>query len=192
MIVIHAYQASWPGEFLDIRAHLAEVLGHSAKGLAHIGSTSVPGLGAKDIIDIQVAVDDLNADLVTRLSAAGYEFVARHDRDHVPASAAAVAAPGDWAKLYFRQRPGQRACHIHVRVQGSPNHRYALLFRDYLRAHPASCATVDALKRELARLHSDDADAYYAIKDPVYDLIWLAANEWAQTCGWRLEDSHQT
>ena len=210
MIVIHAYRSAWPGEFLEVRAHLAHVLGDTAKGIAHIGSTAVPGLGAKDIIDVQVAVDRLSADLVTRLSAADYEFVARHDRDHVPAGAATAAAAGDWAKLYFRQRPGQRACHIHVRVQGSPNLRYALLFRDYLRAHPAdwarytrfftaqlvrahpaACHTVDALKRELARLHGDDADAYYAIKDPAYDLIWLAANEWAQTSAWRLEDSPQ-
>jgi GrpB-like predicted nucleotidyltransferase (UPF0157 family) len=191
MIVIHAYRAAWSTEFLEIRADLANVLGDSTQGIAHIGSTAIPGLGSKDIIDVQVAVDRLSADLVTRLKAAAYEFVARHDRDHVPAGAAEVAAAGNWAKLYFRQRPGQRACHIHVRVQGSANHRYALLFRDYLRAHPAARDTLDALKRELARLHGDDADAYYAIKDPIYDLIWLSANDWALTSAWRLEDSPQ-
>ena len=184
MIVIHAYRSAWPGEFLEVRAHLAHVLGDSAKGIAHIGSTAVPGLGAKDIIDVQVAVDRLSADLVTRLSAADYEFVARHDRDHVPAGAATAAAAGDWAKLYFRQRPGQRACHIHVRVQGCPNHRYALLFRDYLRAHPGARMTIEVIKHELARLHGDDADAYYAVKDPVYDLVWQAATEWAAFTAW--------
>jgi len=189
MLVIHAYRPAWPLEFEDIRSHLASVLGDSAKGIAHIGSTAVPGLGAKDIIDIQVAVEQLGTDLVLRLATAGYEYVARHDRDHVPAGA--VAAPGEWSKQYFRQRPGQRACHVHVRVQGSANHRYALLFRDYLRAHPAARDTVQAIKRELARRHGDDADAYYAIKDPVYDLIWLAANAWALASAWRLDASPQ-
>ena len=76
-------------------------------------------------------------------------------------------------------------------MQGSANHRYALLFRDYLRAHPAARDTVQAIKRELARRHGDDADAYYAIKDPVYDLIWLAANAWALASAWRLDASPQ-
>lgn len=193
MIVIHAYRPAWPVEFREIRKHLANVLGDTAKGIAHIGSTAVPGLGAKDIIDIQVAVEHLGADLVNRLANAGYEHVARHDRDHVPAGAAAApGAPGNWNKLYFRQRAGQRACHIHVRVQGSANHRYALLFRDYLRAHPAARDTVEGIKRELARLHANDADAYYAIKDPVYDLIWLAADAWAQASDWRPDASPQT
>lgn len=186
MIVIHPYKHSWPGEFEAIRAHLAAALEARALGIAHIGSTAVVGLAAKDVIDIQVAVEALDADLVARLVAAGYEHAARIDHDHVPAGA--PAAPGDWSKLYFRARPGQRACHIHLRVQGRPNHRYALLFRDYLRAHPAARDTVECIKRELARLHGHDAEAYYAIKDPVYDLIWLAANAWAQATAWRLED----
>lgn len=186
MIVIHPYKDTWPSDFRAIQMQLAGVLEARALGIAHIGSTAVVGLAAKDVIDIQVAVEALDADLVARLMAAGYEYVARTDHDHVPAGA--LAAPGDWSKLYFRSRPGQRACHIHLRVRGRPNHRYALLFRDYLRAHAAACDTVQCIKRELARLHGDDADAYYAIKDPVYDLIWLAANAWAQATAWRLED----
>ena len=77
------------------------------------------------------------------------------------------------------QPPGWRRIHVHVRRQGSPNQRYPLLFRDYLRAHPHSAATVERIKRALAAYHADDNVAYYAIKDPAYDLIWDAAQEWA-------------
>jgi GrpB-like predicted nucleotidyltransferase (UPF0157 family) len=187
VIVIHPYKASWPSEFAEIRAHLAGVLGDSAKRIAHIGSTSVQCLAAKDIIDVQIGVDDLAPALSSALSAAGYEFVAQHSYDHIPEGE--VGSSEQWKKLYFRGCSGARSCHIHVRVCSNPNHRYALLFRDYLRSHQAARMTVALVKRELARLHGNDADAYYAIKDPVYDLIWQAANEWAEYLGWRQDDA---
>ena len=93
--------------------------------------------------------------------------------------------PGLWAKFFFNQPSGQRRANIHVRVAGNPNQRYPLLFRDYLRAHPNSARTVELIKRQLARYHADDLEAYYDIKDPVYDLIWDAAQEWARTTGWQ-------
>ena len=87
--------------------------------------------------------------------------------------------------MFFRQPSGQRRTNIHVRMQGNPNQRYPLLFRDYLRAHPNSARTVELIKRQLAKHHADDVEAYYDIKDPVYDLIWDAAQEWARHTGWR-------
>jgi GrpB-like predicted nucleotidyltransferase (UPF0157 family) len=74
--------------------------------------------------------------------------------------------------------------HIHIRKAGNPNQRYALLFRDYLRAHPNSARIVEIIKRQLAWEHPDDIDAYLAVKDPVYDLIWDLAQEWARNTGW--------
>ena len=88
--------------------------------------------------------------------------------------------PRLWAKFFFHQPSGQRHANIHVRAAGNPNQRYPLLFRDYLRAHPNSARTVELIKRQLARYHADDVEAYYDIKDPVYDLIWDAAQEWAR------------
>jgi GrpB-like predicted nucleotidyltransferase (UPF0157 family) len=187
MIVIHAYKATWPAEFDAIRDHLASVLGERAKDIAHIGSTAVPELGAKDVIDIQIGVESLDSAIASELTAAGYEFAAEHSSDHVPEGATGSAQ--DWKKLHFRGQSGLRPCHIHIRVQGSPNYRYALLFRDYLRAHPETRMTIEVIKRELSRLHGNDADAYYAIKDPVYDLIWQAANEWARNSGWHHESA---
>ena len=67
---------------------------------------------------------------------------------------------------------------LHVRAAGKPNQRYPLLFRDYLRAHPDAARTIERIKRELAGRFANDVDAYYAIKDPVYDLVWRAAQGW--------------
>jgi GrpB-like predicted nucleotidyltransferase (UPF0157 family) len=184
-IVIRPYDPSWPAEFSSLREDLFLALGPRAKRIAHIGSTAVPGLGAKDIIDIQIGVDELAQDLVSRLVVAGYEFVSEHGSDHVPHGDATSAA--GWKKLYFRGPAQMRPCHIHVRVRGNPNHRYALIFRDYLRAHEQARVTVERIKLELARLHGNDADAYYAVKDPVYDLVWQAANEWSVRSAWSEE-----
>ena len=79
---------------------------------------------------------------------------------------------------------GQRPTHLHVRQVGRANQRYALLFRDYLRAHPGAAETYAIIKRELIRLNPDDVDAYYAVKDPVCDLIMDAARIWAAATGW--------
>jgi GrpB-like predicted nucleotidyltransferase (UPF0157 family) len=82
------------------------------------------------------------------------------------------------------EAPGQRRLNLHLRVDGRPNQRYPLLFRDYLRAHrevATSCAT---LERRLAEL-SLDPGVYADIKDPVTDLIMVAAEEWAARTGWQ-------
>lgn len=175
MITICEYQPRWPQEFALLAAALQETLGPLALALDHIGSTSVPGLGAKDVIDVQITVAALAEEVRERLIAAGYRPFPAIRRDHTPEGA--DPDPALWAKFFFNERPGERRANIHVRVAGNPNQQYPLLFRDYLRAHPQAAATVERIKRELARYHGDDMDAYYAIKDPVYDLIWEAARD---------------
>lgn len=182
-IVVYDYNPSWPAQFEAIRSALQQILGPLALRIDHIGSTSVPGLGAKDVIDIQVTVQELVPEIVQKLLAAGYSYRPDVTQDHVP--------PGEdpdprlWSKIYFQQPERQRRMHIHIRKAGNPNQRYALLFRDYLRAHPLSASVVELIKRQLARYHADDVIAYYDIKDPVYDLIWDAAQDWARLTGWK-------
>ena len=172
-IAIIDYRPAWPVEFDVVRAHLATALGALALRIDHIGSTSVPGLGAKDVIDIQVTVLALSAEVASRLVAAGYVRRDAITHDHVPPGE--DPSPALWAKLLFYEIPGTRRANIHVRSANQPNQRYALVFRDYLRQHPASAQAIDRIKRELAARLLDDEDAYYAIKDPVYDLVWDAA-----------------
>ena len=177
MIVIYAYQPTWPREFDSIKTALSNILGTQALQIDHIGSTSVPGLGAKDVIDIQVTVSALTPDIPQMLTAAGYQYRQDITCDHVPLGA--NNTPNLWKKQFFHQPEGQRRAHIHVRVKGNPNQQYALLFRDYLRTHPNSAQSIELIKREIAKRHGDDIDAYYDIKDPVYDLVWEAAQAWA-------------
>ena len=171
MIIIHDYNPTWPQEFEVIQSSLLEVLGSLAVRIDHIGSTAVPGLGAKDVIDVQVTVNALAPEVKQRLIMAGYEYWEAITHDHVPLGE--DDDPRLWVKLLFNQPPGRRRANVHVRIDGNPNQRYPLLFRDYLRAHPNSARSIELIKREIVKRHADDLDAYYDIKDPVYDIyVW--------------------
>ncbi len=183
MIRIEPYNPGWPGEFEAIRQQLVVVLGALALRIDHIGSTSVPGMAAKDVIDVQVTVADLSEEIVKRMTAAGYVFAGHVSNDHLPAGE--IEDSDQWQKVYFSEKPGERLAHIHVRVTGKVNQRYPLLFRDYLRTHPDAADTVVRIKRELAARFVDDVDAYYAVKDPVYDLVYQAAQIWAEQINWQ-------
>ena len=178
----------WAAEFRALARDIQGALGPLALRVDHIGSTSVPGLAAKDIIDVQVAVADLSFDeLEPRMSAIGVRAPSTPPpwRDHVPASQSEPADPDDWRKLFFvRPRSdGIRRANVHVRVLGKPNQRYALLFRDYLRTHPPATAAYAALKRKLAALGLA-IDTYADVKDPACDIIIAAAEDWAAETRW--------
>lgn len=181
-IVIQPYDKRWPAEFATIEGLLREALGGVAVRIDHIGSTSVPGLAAKDIIDVQVSVSDLDDPRLSpafeRLGATATDIT----RDHVPPGA--ENDPAAWEKRYFRPSPTWRPTHLHVRATGCSNQRYALLFRDYLRHSATAAASYAAVKLALARLHPDDVAAYYDVKDPVCDLVMDAAERWAADVEW--------
>lgn len=183
-IEIVAPNDDWPQEFSDLAATLRGAVGELALRIDHIGSTSVPGLPAKDVIDIQVTVVNLDVEPLTScLAAIGYTRRQDIAQDHVPPGD--VGNPERWQKLYFRAPEGQRPTHLHVRKMGNSNQRYPLLFRDYLRANPAAAGAYAQIKQALARLHPEDVDAYYNVKDPACDLIIQAAELWATTTGWQ-------
>jgi GrpB-like predicted nucleotidyltransferase (UPF0157 family) len=175
-------KASWPAEFDAIATRVREALGPLALRVDHIGSTAVPGLPAKDVIDVQLTVASLDRErLVPALAKAA--FVSQSiGSDHRPPGA--TGEDDDWRKLFFQAGSG-RPVNLHVRVQGRPNQRYPLLFRDYLRAHPESAAAYASLKRALAAL-GIDRGVYADVKDPACDLISIAAEDWAAQTGWRL------
>jgi GrpB-like predicted nucleotidyltransferase (UPF0157 family) len=181
-VEILPYKSSWPSEFLSIATTLRMGLGEKALRIDHIGSTSVPGMAAKDVIDIQVTVAALDQSLLSAMQALGYTLPDRIWRDHRPANMEGPET--DWAKWNFSPPSDQRRTHTHVRVTGRPNQRYPLLFRDYLRAHPATAESYAELKRRLAQGLADPL-TYPEVKDPAVDLIYLAAEEWAAATGWQ-------
>ncbi|MGO9875237.1 MAG: GrpB family protein [Acidimicrobiia bacterium] len=182
-IEIIDYQARWPEDFTAVGVMLRSALRDEALRIDHIGSTAIPGLGAKDIIDIQVTVarfDDVRHRAA--LESTGLHWNEAIRRDHCP--------PGitlDAAELEKRFAAGRvpRRTNVHVRVEHRFNQRYPLLCRDYLRSHPPAAAAYAHIKRALAGLFPNDEDSYYTVKDPVFDLIMAGANDWADATDWR-------
>ncbi len=187
MIVIVPYQPTWPAEFRAIGQAIRGALGDSALRIDHIGSTSVPDLAAKNQIDVQISVKSLEPRIEAGLERIGYKRKKNVDRDHVPPRSTGEA--GEWAKWFFEPAAGQRPANVHVRIAGRANQRYAVLFRDYLRTHPAAAQAYAQVKSALAKYHADDVDAYYAVKDPVCDIILAGAEEWAASNQWSFADS---
>jgi GrpB-like predicted nucleotidyltransferase (UPF0157 family) len=179
MITIIPFQQRWAEEFTAAAADIRSALGERMLALHHIGSTSVPLLAAKDIIDIQVTVSDLNVPISAPLVRMGFEPTDISE-DHCPAGM--TLASNELQKRYFRFK--DRRINLHVRKQGAFNQRYPLLFRDYLRAHPIARNSYGEIKKQLARHFSGNADAYYDVKDPVCDLILLNAIAWAKSTEW--------
>ena len=180
------YDRRWPEQFELVSARLREALKSVEVSVEHIGSTAVPGLAAKDVIDVMAAVGN-DADLVKAadaLAAAGWSVrpAGQGDDHSVPEL---TSDPREWVKRFAHEPEGDRRTNVHVRVAGRANHRYAILFRDFLKAHPDEAARYAEAKRGLAE--SCDSTAQYAEeKDPVCDVIYLSAERWAQEVGWQL------
>lgn len=187
LIEIVDYRESWPIEFEVSAAPIRDALGATALAIHHIGSTSVPGLAAKDLIDIQVTVDELGQSVVGPMTAAGFTFYDHLPVDHQPPGGSYPEA--QLRKNTFTQRKGDRRTNIHVRVDGAFNQRYAVLFRDYLRDHSLARDAYGELKRTLARLFPEDVAAYYDVKDPAIDMLMAGANIWAEETGWEVPPS---
>lgn len=175
----------WNAEFEGVAARLRAGFGDVALRIDHIGSTAVPGLAAKDVIDVQVTVESLDdPSLPGLLDAAGFTMN-EFDRDRCPPWVDGGEAV--WRKRYAREREGRRV-HVHIRERGSPNQRYALLFRDYLRAVPAAASAYEEAKRVLAEM-APDRETYVEAKDrAIFDLVSMGAEQWAAATRWEPGD----
>jgi GrpB-like predicted nucleotidyltransferase (UPF0157 family) len=188
-VVVVPYQDRWPAEFDRCARALRAALGKAAPRIDHIGSTSVPGLAAKDIIDVQITVDDLgmNAPWADDLRAAGFDVRTDIFTDHQPPWF--VGDPSEWSKRYAREPRGERRTHIHIRQAGRQNQRFALLFRDFLRRNERYAVLYALVKSRLSELFPESIDNYLYIKDPVVDVIISAAESWARDAQWALGPS---
>jgi GrpB-like predicted nucleotidyltransferase (UPF0157 family) len=96
-----------------------------------------------------------------------------------------VLPEAELEKCMAREAKNSRRTHVHIRVKGRFNQRYALLCRDYLRNHDGAAAAYAEIKRQLARYFPDYVEAYYDIKDPVFDVLMAGANDWAIMLDWQ-------
>jgi GrpB-like predicted nucleotidyltransferase (UPF0157 family) len=183
-IVIVEYREEWPNEFTRIGRELRTALGVVARRIDHIGSTAVPGLAAKDIIDIQVTVSDLDDERIG-VAMRSIDAIERFKGtfDHEPPG---TVVPDDQReKWLWHLRRDDIVANIHIRVEGRWNWRYALLCRDFLRANVGTARAYGEVKRQLARLFPNDVESYYDVKDPAFDLFMSVADEWAGWTGWQ-------
>jgi GrpB-like predicted nucleotidyltransferase (UPF0157 family) len=168
-IELRDYDPAWPERFAALRAPLLEALAGVAVRIEHVGSTAVPGLAAKPIVDIQVGAErpDDEALLVPLLAPLGYELRVREPQH-----------------LMFR--PPARDVHLHVWKAGSPEERATLVFRDWLRHDSGDRERYAHVKRELATRDWADMDEYARAKTPVIAEILARAERWAAESGWEL------
>lgn len=178
---------AWPAQAGHLIARLQSAVPQDVLAVDHIGSTAVPGLDAKDVVDLQLSVRNLDdADRIAPLLAeAGFPrwpgIISDNPKPSHP-------DPADWGKrLHGNADPG-RAANLHVRAAGSPGWRYALCFRDWLRADAGARADYVAEKRRVAGLHEADKStaAYAADKEGWFTEYAAPRMEaWVLSTGWR-------
>ena len=171
LVVLHPYDPRWADEYLRESAAISEALGESIVSIHHIGSTAIPGIQAKPVIDMLAVTNELafldeRSDLLQSL---GYE---------------ALGEFGISGRRYFRKNnsSGVRTHQIHAFQAGSPQIARHLAFRDYLIAQPAFARDYEVLKLRLAAAHPNDMKLYTAGKDSFIQEIDLRAGAWV-SCG---------
>ncbi len=150
-IVVADYDSAWPRLFQIERVRVGAALGPQALAIEHVGSTSVPGLAAKPIIDLLVGVPDLSVARTTTIDplvALGYTYLPEYE-SFLP------------DELFFRKgMPGPWTHHIHVMETTNPRWEGFILFRDYLRARPDKAKAYGDLKKQLAAAFGEDIASY--------------------------------
>ncbi len=158
-VSIESYNPRWPALFAEEKAHLLACLPQELiKRIEHFGSTAIPGMPAKPIVDILVEVSDLEEtkqQIAPILEAQGYDYFWRPSfGDDIPPY---------YAWFIKRDESGGRTHHIHM-VEGHFDHWDRLLFRDYLIEHPAIAKEYGALKQKISQAHRDNRVGYTEAK----------------------------
>lgn len=184
---------TWPEQARRVIDRIALACGERATRIDHIGSTAVPELPAKDVLDIQVTVADMATADALRGPLTDATFP---PMDHIttddpqPSAVPGEADPALWEKrLHGAADPG-RPVNVHIRVDGWPGQVFALMFRDRLRADASMRAEYLEVKERAstrAREHEDYDSAiaaYVAEKAPYFEAVYPSVLEWAQRTGW--------
>jgi GrpB-like predicted nucleotidyltransferase (UPF0157 family) len=159
-VVVVPYDPAWPAAFEHVRSRVAEALGDLAVGIEHVGSTAVPGLEAKPIVDIDVVIRRAGGldEVVRRLAQLGYTH---------------LGDLGIVGREAFRATKEMPRHHLYVCASGAVPLQAHLILRDALRDDPALAAQYGALKRELAERYRDDRDAYTEGKSAFITAVLL-------------------
>ena len=160
-VVVVPYDRAWKSAFDAIRAEIEAALGDRILSVEHVGSTSVEGMSAKPIIDIDVVIRDYSvfAEVVRRLAAIGYI----HEGD---------LGIKDREAFKYTDKPHLQLHHLYICPQASEELHRHITFRDYLRSHPEAVQKYGAAKEKAAQLYPNDIDSYIACKSPCIEEIY--------------------
>ena len=168
-IVVADYDANWPALFEQERMRIGDALGAYALTIEHVGSTAVPGLPSKPIIDLLVCVPNLEEArerCIGPIERLGYVYIPGYTS----------FLPGE---LFFRKGPpGPWTHHVHLMEPTHPRREALLVFRDYLRTHPEAAQAYAGIKRALAASSIDDIAAYRTGKNTFVEDTTEKARAW--------------
>lgn len=172
-VTIYDYQPSWVENFEFVSKAIRKSLGDSIIDINHIGSTSIPNMPAKNIIDIQIGVKDFsNIKLLQEnLFPLGFHLIKPIQQDHVPFKDFEYMEEG-YEKRFFKGLYHNIQCNVHVRVTHAKNWKFAIDFRNYLIRNHEAAKSYAQFKQRLSSTNISMKD-YCLIKDPVCDLIYL-------------------
>ena len=177
LIVISAYDPTWPILFEEESVRIKKALGSFALAIEHVGSTAVPGLPSKPIIDLLVGVPSLQ-EAKERCMGPNKELGYIYKPEYVS------WLPGE---MFFRKGPpGPWTHHVHLTEPSHPRWEARLVFRDYLRAHPEAAQAYAKIKCSLATSSKDDIEAYRTGKNTFVEEMT------AKACAWRAEVQNQS
>ncbi|NEE02209.1 dephospho-CoA kinase [Phytoactinopolyspora halotolerans] len=171
--IVHA-DPTWESQAGRLIERIRHVTGRRAHRIDHIGSTAVPGLPAKDVLDVQVVVADLPTagSVADELHEVGFVRMPERWYD-------VLRDGSERDKAMACNADPARAVNVHVRPEDSPAWRDALLLRDWLRAMPGEAADYAGLKRELAEHTYDSIEEYAELKTPWINAALARADAWA-------------
>ena len=160
-VVVLPYDEQWKQDFLQIKGELQNALGELALRIEHVGSTSVQGLSAKPIIDIDVVIKDCSVfdDVVSVLGSIGY----RHEGN--------LGIEGREAFKYDGKEHLQPH-HLYVCPEDSAELKRHIAFRDYLRTHPEAVREYSQVKEKGAALYPHDIEKYIEHKSPFIEKVY--------------------
>ena len=173
-IVVSDYDPNWPVLFEQERTSIQKALGSSAVAIEHVGSTAIPGLPSKPIIDLLVGVPSLEEArkrCIGAIEALGYKYLPEY---------------ASWLpdELFFRKGPpGPWTHHIHLMEPSNPRWEALLVFRDYLRTHPEAATAYANIKRALAASSNDNIAAYRNGKTIFVEETTAKAHAWRALAG---------
>ena len=179
--MLHEPDPTWPDQAARLLARLRQVLGDVLVTADHVGSTAVPGLIAKDVVDLQLGVRALadvdDPAVLERLRQAGFPLAegVRSDVDR--------GSQGEWPKRMLGSADPGRVAHIHVREVGSEGWRWALVFRR-LDAGRRRCPREYAVEKQRLAATIDTVSEYADAKEPWFDSVHDRAQAWAEATGW--------